>query len=117
MAAADNNNNKMITIILPQGRGLAVLEQLYQRGVTRAALGSARAPFTVVKRRGGIARTETYSVEKDVLNVLVSGDDADRAFAFLHEAARVAEERGAFMFQAPVAQASEFALPSAVGRD
>lgn len=104
--------HKQITVILPQGQGMALLEQLYARGVLRAALGTARAPFTVVKRKGGISRTHSYSVEKDILNVVVPAEEADELFRFLHAAARIGDSHGGFMYQGPVAQASAFVLPS-----
>jgi hypothetical protein len=103
--------HKTITVIVPQGRGMALLEQLHGRGVLRAALGTARAPFTVVRRKRGISRSESFSVEKDVLNVVVPEPEADALFAFLYDAARIGESHGGFMFQGLATQASEFALP------
>lgn len=102
---------KTITVIVPQGQGMALLEQVHARGVLRAGLGTARAPFAVVKRKGGISRTEYYSVEKDVLTVVVAEREADPLFAFLHGAARIGEAHGGFIFQGPASQASDFTLP------
>ena len=90
---------------------MPLLEQLHARGVLRAGLGTARAPFAVVKRKGGIARTEYFSVEKDVLNVVVAEAEADGLFALLHEAARIGEAHGGFIFQGTAGQASDFTLP------
>jgi hypothetical protein len=104
--------HKQITVIVPQGQGIPLLEQLHARGVLRAALGSARAPFTVVKRKGGISRTYSYSVEKDILDVVVLAEEADELFRFLHGAARIGEAHGGFMYQGPVTQASAFVLPA-----
>lgn len=107
---------KVITVIVPQGQGMALLEQLYAQNALRAALGTARAPFAVTKRKGGISRTEYFSVEKDVLNVVVEEPDADQVFTFLHHAARIGEAHGGFMFQGPAARASEFTLPADLPR-
>ena len=108
--------HKLITVILPRGKGLDLLKQLYDRNVLRAAFGTARAPFTIVKKMGGISRTETYSVEKDVVEVLVAPDQADETFRFLYEAAGIGHAHGSFMFQGPVSRASEFALPTDMPR-
>jgi hypothetical protein len=104
--------HKVITVIVPLGHGMALLEQLHARGVLRAGLGTARAPFAVVKRTGGIARTEYFSVEKDVLNVVVGEGEADALFAHLYDAAHIGEAHGGFIFQAPAAGASDFMLPA-----
>lgn len=107
---------KVITVIVPQGQGMPLLQQLHQRGFVRAALGTARAPFTVVKRKGGISRSLSYSVEKDILNVVVEAAEADEAFQFLYEAARIGEAHGGFMFQGPTSRASDFKLPTDLSR-
>jgi hypothetical protein len=106
------SGHKVITVIVPQGQGMALLERLHARGILRAGLGSARAPLTVVKRRGGIGRTEIYSVEKDVLNVVVAEAEADAMFADLYHAARIGEAHGGFIFQGEAARASQFTLPT-----
>jgi hypothetical protein len=102
---------KLITVIVPQGRGMALLQALHERGELRAALGGARAPFTYVRRRGGMAHTVHHSVEKDVLEVVAEAAAADELFAFLHQAAGIGEGPGGFMFMGPIATASPFALP------
>jgi hypothetical protein len=108
--------HKLITVILPQGKGMDLLKQLYDRKVLRAAFGTARAPFTIAKKTGGISRTVTYSVEKDVVEVVVDAGQADEVFAFLYDAAGIAHAHGGFMFQGPVSRASEFALPADLPR-
>jgi hypothetical protein len=102
---------KIITVIVPQGQGMALLEQLYAHDTLRAALSTARAPFAVTKKKGGISRTEYFSIEKDVLSVVVEEAEADQVFGVLHGAARIGEAHGGFMFQGPAAQASAFTLP------
>ena len=103
--------DKLITAILPQGRGMAVLLALYERKVLRAALDTARAPLAYVKGSGMMARTVRHSVEKDVLSVVVPAEQAEETFIFLHEAGRVAEAPGAFMFMGALSQTSAFSLP------
>ncbi|HLA79859.1 MAG TPA: hypothetical protein VJU18_19965 [Vicinamibacteria bacterium] len=102
---------KVITVIVPQGEGMALLHALYEKKMLRASLGTARAPFTQVKRTGGLPRTVRHSVEKDILTVLVPTEKADEVFGFLHDAAKVGAQPGGFMFQGSLARASEFRLP------
>lgn len=105
------SGEKLITVILPQGQGLGLLQALRERGVVRAAVGTARAPFTYVRRRGGVPRTVHHSVEKDIVTVIVAAEQSDDIFAFLHQASAMAETPGGFMFQGPLRAASAFALP------
>jgi hypothetical protein len=102
---------KLITVILPQGQGRRLLHALYERKQLRASLGTARAPVTTVKRRGGIARTQHHSVEKDIVQVVVGAAEASDIFEFLHDQAGIGERYGGFMFQGSVAKASPFSLP------
>lgn len=102
---------KLITVIVPQGKGMALLHALYEKKMLRAALGTARAPFTQVKRTGGLPRTVRHSVEKDILTVVVPAEKADEAFGFLFDIANVGAQHGGFMFQGSLARASDFKLP------
>jgi hypothetical protein len=103
---------KLITVIVPQGEGLALLQALYARGVLRAALATARAPFTYVARRFGMGHTVHHSVEKDVLSVVVAGGESEEVFAFLHQEAGIAQRPGGFLFMGPLHGAGSFALPA-----
>lgn len=105
---------KFITVIVPQGKGMALLHALYEKKMLRAALGTARAPFTYLRRTGGMARTVRHSVEKDILTVLVPAEKADEVFGFLFDIANVGAEHGGFMFQGSLARASDFKLPDDV---
>jgi hypothetical protein len=102
---------KLITVILPQGQGRPLLQDLFERKQLRASLGTARAPVTTVSRRGGLARTQRYSVEKDILQVVVAAGDAADVFAFLHERAGIGERYGGFMYQGSLSRAGVFTLP------
>jgi hypothetical protein len=105
-------SHKLITCIVSQGKGLAVLQALFQRGHLRAALGTARAPLSIVKTRGGFTKTVHYSVEKDILTVVASAGEADEVFEFLYERAGIGESAGGFLYLGPLARASAFALPA-----
>jgi hypothetical protein len=102
---------KLITVIVPQGQGMALLHALYERKQLRASLGTARAPVTTVRRRGGIARTHNHSVEKDIVQVVVGVEDAGGVFELLYDKAGIGERYGGFMFQGSVARVSPFGLP------
>lgn len=102
---------KLITVILPQGQGMPLLHTLFERKQLRASLGTARAPVTTVRRRGGIARTHRHSIEKDILQVVVLSAEAPGIFEFLYDQAGIGERYGGFMFQGGLAQASPFRLP------
>lgn len=108
---------KLITVIVPQGEGRPLLHALFERTQLRASLGTARAPVTSVTRRAGVARTRRYSVEKDILQVVVAPADAADVFAFLHERAGIGERHGGFMYQGGLSTASAFTLPDGLPRD
>ena len=113
---AESRPHKLITVVLTQGQGMGLLKQLHDRALLQAAFGTARAPFAVTRKKGGISRTEYYSVEKDIVQVLVSAAEADEVFAFLHDAAGIGRTHGGFMFQGPVSHATAFSLPADVPR-
>jgi hypothetical protein len=100
---------RLVTVIVPQGRGMALLQELHGRGTLRAALSTARAPFTYVRGSGVLART-VRSVEKDVLHVVVSEEKADEVFEYLYRKAGIGDGPGGFMFMAVLSAASLFTL-------
>jgi hypothetical protein len=111
-----SESHKLITAVVPQGGGLALLKQLYEKQVLTAVFSTARAPFSVARRKGGITRIENYSVEKDVVEAVVPEERADEIFAFIHEAAGIGSAHGGFMFQGPVLRPSAFVLPQDLPR-
>ena len=104
---------KLITCIVPQGRGNALVDALFARRVTRVSLGTARASVPVETGRGRFRRTVYHALTKDILTAVVDPDEADEVFAFLHGAAAVGEQPGSFMFLGPLSAASAFTVPSA----
>lgn len=109
------STDRLITAILPQGEGAGVLKALFDRGFIRASLGTARAPIPVTRRRGGFARTALVSVEKDIITVVATAAEADEAFSVVHEAGRISERPGGFVFMGRLARASQFSLPPTAG--
>lgn len=104
------DGEKLITVIVPQGRGLPLLRALFEREVVRAALGSARAPIVHTRGTGALARTVRTSVEKDILQVVVSAGEADEIFALLLDRAQIAETPGGFMYMGGLSRATPYGL-------
>jgi len=104
-------DERVLTVVVPHGQGAALLELLSERGIQRAALGSARAPATYTTRTAGMARTVNVSVEKDILTAVLPAERADEVFALVHETAGIGARPGGFMFMGRAAKASPFALP------
>ena len=104
--------DRFLTVIVPQGKGAALLRLLNERGVDRASLGTARAPLVATTKVVGISRTVHLSVEKDILTAVVPGERAEEVFGLVHEAAEIADEPGGFMFMGRVSKASPFSLPT-----
>jgi hypothetical protein len=104
------DGDKLITVIVPQGRGMPLLQALYERQVLRAALSSARAPMTYVRGSGALARTARSSVEKDIVQVVVSQEEAEAVFELLLERAQIADTPGGFMYMGGLARVTPFAL-------
>lgn len=105
---------KFITVILPQGKGAALLHALYEKKILRAGLGTARAPFFFTKKKRGFTRTIHHSVEKDILTVVVDAGDADEVFDLIHRTAMIGEKYGGFMYMGSLSKASAFQLPTDV---
>jgi hypothetical protein len=103
-------DERVLTVVVPQGQGAPLLELLASHGIHRAALGSARAPVTYTARTGGFARTVNVSVEKDILTAVLPAERADAVFALVHEAAAIATRPGGFMFMGRAAKATPFVL-------
>jgi hypothetical protein len=99
---------KLITCIVPQGRGSGVVEALFARRITRVSLATARASVPVQRGHGRLRRTVYHSLTKDILTAVVDADQADDVFAFIHEVAAVADQPGSFLFLGPLSAASAF---------
>jgi hypothetical protein len=105
---ADMGSDKLITVIVPQGGGMPLLRALHERGTRRAALGGARAPSTYTRGAGVLARTVRMSVEKDVLQVVVTEEEEEEIFNLLVSLAQIAETPGGFAHVGRVTRATAF---------
>ena len=108
--------SKLITCILPKGRGLAVVRALKdEKSLHSANVNSARGTGRMTHRMARRQRrTET---EKDVLTAVVPETRQDEIFAFIHEKARIGEPHGGLMYQTALSAASVFALPDLPDED
>jgi len=108
---------KLITVILPQGKGAALLSALHERKVLRVSMGAARAPFFFTKKKRGITKTIQHSLEKDILTVVTGAEDAEELFVFIHQKAMIGTRYGGFMFMGPLGRATGFELPGDLPRE
>ena len=117
MSAMAEEKGKLITVILPQGRGAALLSALYERKVFRVSMGSARAPFFFTKKKRGFTKTVQHSLEKDILKIVAGADEAEELFSFIYQKAMIGTRYGGFMYMGPLAKASPFDLPADLPRE
>ena len=108
---------KLITVILPQGKGAALLSALHERKVLRVSMGAARAPFFFTKKKRGRTKTIQHSLEKDILSIVAGPEEAEELFAFIHQKAMIGTRYGGFMFMGPLGRASSFDLPVDLPRE
>lgn len=100
---------KLITCILPRGTALDVLKRLQEdKGIIEAGVNSARGmgKLTPLTHRGMGEQSE-----KDILNVVVSADEADEIFAYLYETARINRPHGGLIYMTSLGYTTPFVLP------
>lgn len=100
---------KLITCILPRGVALDVLRRLKdEKGIVEAAANSARGmgKLTPLSHRGVGEQTE-----KDMLNVVVSADEADEIFEYLYDIARIDRPHGGLIYMTSLGYTTPFVLP------
>lgn len=100
---------KLITVVLPRGRGAGLLRQLKaEKGITTACLNHARG----VSSTSGDARGSNLVIrEKDVVTVVVGEEAAETVFGYLYEVCGIGEGHGGFLYQAPLPVALPLVLP------
>ena len=77
--------HKLITCIMPAGRGLELIEQLRELGVASAQVHHARGVGKSSKRRRGVS----LYAQREVVQALVEASRADEVFEFLFAAAEI----------------------------
>ena len=110
MSKFPDNQQKLITSILPMGRGHEMLKKLRdEKGIYTANLDTARGmgKLTPDSHRTG-AGSQT---EKDILNVVIDSDRADEVFEYIYETAQINKPHGGMIFMTRLRQASPYNLP------
>lgn len=100
---------KLITCILPHGVALDMLQRLKdEKGIIEASVNNARGMgrLTPLAHRGVAEQTE-----KDVLNVIVSADEADEVFEYLYESAGIGRPHGGLIYMTALGYTTPFVLP------
>lgn len=102
-------NDKLITCILPKGLALPVLKKLKEeKGIIRADIKSARGmgKITPLAYRG-----VGEQAEKDLLNVIVSQNEADDIFYYIYEEADINRPHGGIIYMRQLGMATPYTLP------
>ncbi len=100
---------KVITCILPKGRGMPLLKALTQdKQLTSVDIHYARGVGRITPlRHRGIGETS----EREVLSVAVPAAQADELFEFIYEIAEINRPHGGLMSMHGLSAATEFVLP------
>lgn len=99
--------HKLITCIMPAGRGLELIEQLRELGVTSAQVHHARGIGKSSKRRRGVS----LFAEREVVQALVEAERADEVFEFVYAAAEIGRPHAGMLLMEHVAQGIPLELP------
>ena len=101
--------SKLITCILPKGKGVSVVRALKdEKALFGAHVNSARGTGRMTHRTVRKQMTET---EKDVLTVIVPQEREDEIFAYIYETAGIGKPHGGLMYLTSLSAATVFALP------
>ena len=110
MADIESTLQKLITGILPPGRGHEMLKKLKEhKGIITANLDTARGmgKLTPDAHRTGVGS----QTEKEILNVVISADRADEIFEYIYEEAQVNKPHGGLIYMTRLTQSSKYILP------
>lgn len=98
--------SKLISCILPQGKGVDIIERLSNdKGIHSANVSSGRG-----RGAGNVGAIGAWD-EIDMLSVVVPEGRADEIFDFIFEMGELGRPRGGIMFQHAVSPSTAFALP------
>ena len=98
--------HKMITCIMPAGRGLEIVEQLRELGVASAQVHHARGAGKSSKRRRGVS----LYAEREVVQALVDAARADEVFD-MYGAAGIGRPHAGMLLMEKVVHGVPLALP------
>ncbi|GJM05586.1 MAG: hypothetical protein DHS20C09_15820 [marine bacterium B5-7] len=103
------SSDKLITCILPKGLALPILKKLKsEKDISRANLNSARGmgKITPLAYRGVGEQSE-----KDILNVVVTQNQADDIFYYIYEEADMNRPHGGIIYIRQLGSSTPFTLP------
>jgi len=92
---------------MPAGRGLELIEELRELGVTSAQVHHARGVGKSGKRRRGVA----LYAEREVVQALVEAVRADEVFDFLYAAAEIGRPHAGMLLMEKVVHGVPLVLP------
>jgi hypothetical protein len=99
--------HKLITCIMPAGRGLELIEGLRELGVMSAQVHHARGVGQSSKRRRGVS----LYAEREIVQALVEAARADEVFDFLYAAAEIGRPHAGMLLMEKVAHGIPLMLP------
>lgn len=99
---------KLLTCILPKGKGAQIVQALSQRGIHSANVHGGRGVgrFSPLSARG-IGEQQ----EKEVVEVCVTANEADELFEFIFFAGEMDRAHGGIIFMTTLARGMSMALP------
>lgn len=102
--------DKLVTCVLPQGRGIRLLEALRRdKGIVSGSVHHARAAGgTSTGRRRGLRAV----VERDVVHVLVPASAAEEVFEYLGREGGVDQPHGGVLYMRTLRRATTLTLPA-----
>ncbi len=102
-----STNRKLITCILPKGKGFEVIKHLTEeKGIKSANVSSGRG--TGVGKSGGYG---TW-MEVDILTVVLDEDRADDIFTYICVKAEINRPHAGFVFLGPLLKSTPFVVPA-----
>ena len=101
--------HKLITAILPKGRGKPLVTKLVNElGIQRVNVNFARGVGRITPlRHRGVGET----TEKSIITVIIEQERADEVFEFIFYEAEINRPHGGLMYQQPLIAATPFELP------
>jgi hypothetical protein len=99
--------HKVITCIMPAGRGLELIEQLRELGVISAQVHHARGVGQSSKRRRGVS----LYAEREVVQALVEAHRADEVFDFLYAAGEIGRPHAGMLLMEKAVHGIPLTLP------
>ncbi len=109
MTDMHSSNGVMLTVILPAGKGRALLHYLHhEKAITTAVLFHARGTS---EHSGGLGWALDSSLEKDILKVSVTSELADPLFEELYIQGEIHHPHGGIIYMEALNRMSRFTLP------